>query len=57
MTGQNMINSMINDMINSPKQRIYGTPLWTLLFGIVFVLLPNVGFAHDMTDTARERMA
>jgi hypothetical protein len=57
MTGQNMINSMINDMINSPKQRIYGTPLWALLLGIVFVLLPSAGLAHDMTDTARERMA
>ncbi|MEX0738687.1 MAG: HupE/UreJ family protein [Pseudohongiella sp.] len=44
-------------MTDTHKQHICRTPRWLLLCGLAMVTLPGIGIAHDMTDTARERMA
>ncbi|HDZ07682.1 HupE/UreJ family protein [Pseudohongiella sp.] len=44
-------------MTDISRDSISRTPLTVLAIAIVLALLPLAGLAHDMTDTARERMA
>jgi len=45
--------NMTDDSRASPLSALF----WPLLTGITLALLPLTGLAHDMTETARERMA
>lgn len=46
-----------NISCNNTPRSIASAPYWALLLATAFTLLPITGMAHDMTDTARERMA
>lgn len=59
MTAPNMTDESRNrtlpaTLLPSP---LLTSPLAALALGMALLLLPVVGLAHDMTDTARERMA
>lgn len=44
-------------MTDDPRNTRLPAAYWALTLGMVFALMPLIGLAHDMTDTARERMA
>lgn len=54
MTDDSRNANLASSLVPIPSS---STPLWALALGMAFVLLPMAGMAHDMTDTARERMA